>query len=92
MMLLHNFVLPFALGIMTLSMLLCLMRLIAGPSVVDRLLALDTLYLNAVGLLFLLSIYWESIHFFVAALLIAMLGFMSTSALARYFTTGHVID
>lgn len=92
MMLLHSFVLPFALGIMTLSMLLCLIRLIAGPSVVDRLLALDTLYLNSLGLLFLLSIYWHSIHFFVAALLLAMLGFITTSALARYFTTGHVID
>ncbi len=90
-MLLH-YVLPFAIGIITLSMLLCLMRLIKGPSVVDRLLALDTLYINVLCMLFLLSIYWNSSHFFVGALLLAMLGFITTSALARYFTTGHVID
>ena len=45
-------ILPYALGIcmvaITLSMLLCLYRLIIGPSIVDRLLALDTLFLNAI--------------------------------------------
>lgn len=90
--LLWDFVLPFAIVLSTLSMLLGLIRLIKGPSVVDRLLALDTLYLNSLGLLFVLAMLWQSVHFFIAALLIAMLGFMATSALARYFTTGHVID
>lgn len=88
--------LPYALGIgliaITLSMLLCLIRLVIGPSVVDRLLALDTLFLNATCLIVVLSIYWASSNLFEAALLVAMLGFVSTAALARYFTTGHVID
>ncbi len=88
--------LPYALGIgliaITLSMLLCLIRLVIGPSVVDRLLALDTLFLNATCLIVVLGIYWASSNLFEAALLVAMLGFVSTAALARYFTTGHVID
>ena len=88
--------LPYALGIgliaITLSMLLCLIRLVIGPSVVDRLLALDTLFLNATCLIVVLSIYWASSNLFEGALLVAMLGFVSTAALARYFTTGHVID
>ncbi len=89
-------ILSYALGIcitaVTVSMLLCLIRLIIGPSIVDRLLALDTLFLNAICLIVILGIYWASTSLFEGALLVAMLGFVSTAALARYFTTGHVID
>lgn len=89
-------ILPYALAIgliaITISMLLCLIRLIIGPSVIDRLLALDTLFLNATCLVVVLGIYWVSNNMFEGALLVAMLGFVSTAALARYFTTGHVID
>jgi len=89
-------ILPYALGIcliaVTISMLLCLIRLIIGPSIVDRLLALDTLFLNAICLIIILGIYWASTSLFEGALLAAMLGFVSTAALARYFTSGHVID
>ena len=89
-------ILPYALmiclGAIAVSMLLCLIRLITGPSIVDRLLALDTLFLNATCLIVILGIYWSSSFLFEGALLVAMLGFVSTTALARYFTTGHVID
>jgi len=89
-------ILPYALGIcliaVTISMLLCLIRSIIGPSIVDRLLALDTLFLNAICLIIILGIYWASTSLFEGALLVAMLGFVSTAALARYFTSGHVID
>lgn len=89
-------ILPYALGIcmlaITLSMLLCLVRLVLGPSIVDRLLALDTLFLNATCLIVVLGIYWASASVFEGALLVAMLGFVSTAALARYFTSGHVMD
>lgn len=89
-------ILPYALGIcliaITISMFLCLIRLIIGPSVIDRLLALDTLFLNATCLIMVLGVYWASTNVFEGALLVAMLGFVSTAALARYFTTGHVID
>ena len=88
--------LPYVLGIcismITISMLLCLIRLVMGPSIVDRLLALDTLFLNATCLVIILGIYWTSTNMFEGALLVAMLGFVSTAALARYFTTGHVVD
>lgn len=81
-----------AILMISVSMLLCLYRLVIGPSVVDRLLALDTLFLNAVCLIIVLSIYWSTALMFEAALLIAMLGFVSTVALARYFISAHVID
>lgn len=89
-------ILPYALAIaliaVTISMMLCLIRLVMGPSIVDRLLALDTLFLNATCLVVILGIYWASTSLFEGALLVSMLGFVSTVALARYFTTGHVID
>ena len=88
--------LPYVLGIcvmiITISMLLCLIRMVMGPSIVDRLLALDTLFLNTTCLVVILGIYWATTSMFEGALLVAMLGFVSTAALARYFTTGHVID
>ena len=89
-------ILPYALGLcmvaITLSMFMCLYRLIIGPSIVDRLLALDTLFLNATCLVVVLGIYWSTTSLFEGALLVAMLGFVSTAALARYFTSGHVIN
>ena len=88
--------LPYALGIallaVTISMILCLIRLVLGPSMVDRLLALDTLFLNGTCLVVILGVYWATTFMFEGALLVSMLGFVSTAALARYFTTGHVID
>ena len=84
-------VLALCLFAIAISMLLCLYRLI-GPSMVDRLLALDTLFLNATCLVVVLGLFWTSTNLFEGALLVAMLGFVSTAALARYFTTGHVID
>ena len=89
-------ILQYSLGIclvaVSISMFLCLIRLVIGPSIVDRLLALDTLFLNATCLMVILGIYWATTSLFEGALLVAMLGFVSTAALARYFTTGHVVD
>lgn len=86
------YVLHFCVLAIAFSVLCCLIRLVIGPSVIDRLLALDTLFLNATCLIVVLGILWATSALFEAALLVAMLGFVSTAALARYFTTGHVID
>ncbi len=76
----------------TLAVLLCAWRLIRGPETTDRLLALDTLYMNAVALIILLGIRWQTSLLFEAALLVAMLGFASTVALARYISRGDVVE
>ena len=89
-------ILPFALniatGAVTLGMLLCGWRLLRGPDPVDRVLAIDTLYLNTVSLVVLLGIRLQTTLLFEAALIIAMLGFASTVALARYLTRGDVVE
>ncbi len=76
----------------SLAVLLCGWRLIFGPHSVDRVLAIDTLYINAVALIVLLGIRLDTPMLFEAALLVAMLGFASTVAMARYLTRGDVIE
>ena len=76
----------------TVAVALCAWRLLRGPETTDRLLALDTLYMNAVALIVLLGIRWNTALLFEAALLVAMLGFASTVALARYLSRGDVVD
>jgi multicomponent K+:H+ antiporter subunit F len=74
------------------SMLLTLYRLIKGPSVPDRILALDTLYVNVVALLVMFGIQDRTSIYFEAALLIALMGFVGTVALSRYLARGDVMD
>jgi multicomponent K+:H+ antiporter subunit F len=76
----------------TLAVALCAWRLFRGPETTDRILALDTLYMNAVALIVLLGILWNTALLFEAALLVAMLGFASTVALARYLSRGDVVE
>ncbi|MDP2261730.1 MAG: K+/H+ antiporter subunit F [Hydrogenophaga sp.] len=76
----------------TVATFLCAWRLLTGPTVVDRVLALDTLYMNVVALIVLLGIRWNTALLFEGALLVAMLGFVSTVALARYLTRGDVVE
>lgn len=89
-------VLAWALDIATaavaVSCLLCGWRLLKGPAITDRILAIDTLYMNAVALVVLLGLRWQTDVLFEAALIVAMLGFVSTVALARYVTRGDVVE
>jgi len=71
---------------------LCLWRLLRGPEITDRVLALDTLYINAVALAILLGMRLNTALLFEAAVIIAMLGFVSTVALGRYLARGDVIE
>jgi multicomponent K+:H+ antiporter subunit F len=67
-------------------------RVLRGPEPTDRVLAIDTLYINTVALVILLGLRLGSDLLFEAALVIAMLGFVGTVALARYLARGDVIE
>jgi len=84
--------LSIAIVAVTLAVALCAWRLFRGPETTDRILALDTLSMNAVALIVLLGIRWQTALLFEAALLVAMLGFASTVALARYLSRGDVVQ
>lgn len=67
-------------------------RLFAGPTLPDRILALDTMAINTIALLILLGIHQNLTEFFEAALLIAMMGFIGTVALCKYLLRGDIIE
>ena len=74
------------------AMLLCVYRLARGPDILDRVLALDTLVINAIGLIVVVGLWYRSTLYFEAALLIALLGFVSTVALAKRHLQGTLVD
>ncbi len=75
---------------LALAIIFCTLRLLRGPDPVDRVLAFDTLYINTVALLIVLDIHQSTSLFFEAALLIAMIGFVATAALARHLARGNI--
>lgn len=85
-------IIPVALFIIGLAMALNLWRLVIGPYLPDRILALDTMYINAIALLVLFGIHQNSTLYFEAALLIAVMGFVGTVALSKYLLRGDIIE
>jgi multicomponent K+:H+ antiporter subunit F len=81
-----------ALAMLALAMLLCLFRLLRGPSMADRILALDTLYINSLAGLMVAGVRLEDPTFFDAAIVIGMLGFVGTVAFAKYLLRGDIIE
>ena len=85
-----------ALGIAVLvvsaASVLSLIRLLIGPSMPDRILALDTLYVNTIALVVLFGLRQGSMLYFEAALLIAVMGFIGTIALSKYLLRGDIME
>ncbi len=84
--------LPWAAGAFTIALSLAGWRLLRGPTLADRILALDTLYVNSVALLILVGMLFGTVIYFEAALIIAMMGFVSTVALSKYLLRGDIIE
>ncbi|SFP42409.1 K+/H+ antiporter subunit F [Tranquillimonas alkanivorans] len=86
------YALLFAYVCIALSLLLALWRLIKGPNTIDRVLALDTMIINGIGLIVIYGVSTGSKTYFESALIIAMLGFVSTVAYARFILRGNIIE
>lgn len=82
----------FALGALALAMVFATIRIVRGPRAQDRVLGLDTLYVNTMLLFLTLGIRNGTVFFFEAAIIIAMLGFVATVALAKFLMRGEVIE
>jgi multicomponent K+:H+ antiporter subunit F len=67
-------------------------RILRGPRAQDRVVGFDTLYVNAMLLLVTFGIRSGTAVYFEAALLIALLGFVGTVALAKFLLRGEVIE
>lgn len=87
-----SFALAAAFALVGAAAALSFLRLLKGPDAADRILALDTLYINAIALLVLLGIRLASPLYFEAALLIALMGFVGTVALCKFLLRGDIIE
>ena len=87
-----NIALIIAFAVIALAQVLSMVRLVLGPTTGDRILALDTMVINALGLVVLMGISQGVQIYFEVSLLIAMLGFVSTVALARFVLRGDIIE
>jgi multicomponent K+:H+ antiporter subunit F len=77
---------------LSVSMALCLYRLLVGPDIVDRLLALDTISTNLLAFLVVLSIRLNTELYLESVLVLAVLAFVGTVALAKYLVRGRIIE
>lgn len=84
--------LSIAFSLVGLAVIFAFWRLLVGPSSADRVLALDTLYVNTIALLVLFGIHLGNNIYFEAALLIALMGFVGTVALCKYLLRGDIIE
>jgi multicomponent K+:H+ antiporter subunit F len=84
--------LAYAMGCFGIGLLLTLARMIRAPTVADRILALDTMVVNAIALIVLYGIYSGNGINFDVAMLFAMTGFVATVAFCKYLLRGSVIE
>ncbi|MCK0744432.1 K+/H+ antiporter subunit F [Chromohalobacter nigrandesensis] len=87
-----DFALKVSVVLFAIAVILNLYRVAVGPSLPDRILALDTMYVNSIALIVLFGIWLGHRTYFEAALLIAMLGFVSTVAVCKYLLRGDIIE
>jgi multicomponent K+:H+ antiporter subunit F len=85
-------VLPFAIGAFALAILLSTWRLLRGPDMPDRILALDTLYINSLALLVLAGLQYGTNLYFEVALVMSMLGFIGTVVLSKFLSRGDIAE
>jgi multicomponent K+:H+ antiporter subunit F len=82
----------YALACMLVAMALCAIRLLVGPSANDRVLALDTLWMCGMLLAVVLGVRFGTQVYFEVAILIALVGFVSTVAMAKFLMRGEIIE
>ena len=82
----------FATGCFALGLLMNLWRLVQGPGVGDRVLALDTMVINTIALLVLYGVWNGTAVYFEVSLIVAMVGFISTVAFARFVLRNNIIE
>jgi multicomponent K+:H+ antiporter subunit F len=84
--------LDFAFFCIAVAVLLNLYRLLRGPTRSDRILALDTMVINAIAFIVLFGIHEATTHYFESALLLAMVGFVGTVAYCKFLLRGDIIE
>ncbi len=84
--------LVFSMACYGVALLIVLWRIAVGPDAADRILALDTMVINVIALIVIYGIWQGTSMYFEAAMLIAMVGFVSTVAYCRFILRGDIIE
>ncbi len=87
-----HYALMFGFAVVSIALLMNLWRLAIGPTVTDRILAVDTMVINSIAMIILYGISANTAVYFEAALLLAMFSFISTVACCRFLLRGDVIE
>lgn len=87
-----EYALAFGFMAVSLALLMNLWRAAVGPTVMDRVLAVDTMVINTIALIILYGIQESTTLYFESALLMAMFSFISTVAYCRFLLRGDVIE
>jgi len=87
-----TYALYFAFACFGAALLMNLWKIITGTGIGDRVLALDTMVINSIALLILYGLTLGTEIYFEAVMIIAMLGFVSTVAYARFLLRGNIIE
>jgi len=67
-------------------------QLLRGPTPQDRILALDTMYINGMLVILVLGVQYQAGLYFDIAVLISIFGFVSSTAMAKFLLRGEVIE
>ena len=84
--------LMFALGCLTFAIAFAFVRLLIGPRAQDRVLAFDCLYVNIMLVILALGLVYRSSSYFEPALLIALFGFVGSTAMSKFLLRGEIIE
>lgn len=87
-----DFIVQITMGFIGVAMVGTLWRLVKGPTIVDRVIAMDKLFVYSIGLILCLGMADHTPFYYEAALLIATLGFISTTAMCKYLLRGDIIE
>lgn len=85
-------ILLISLFIISLATLGCMYRLLKGPSMADRIVALDSIGINLLAMVAVLCMLQKTQAYLETILLIGILSFIGTTAFARYIERGVVIE
>ena len=81
-----------ALVLMAVAVAMCLVRILAGPSLPDRVIAFDAAGIGAMGIMVILAVKYDEELFLDLALVFAVLAFVGTVSIAKFLLRGKIID
>lgn len=81
-------ILDIAIGMMLLGVVLASLRLILGPTIADRIVALDSLTIISISMIVMIALFSHRVIYLDVAMVYAVISFAGVVAAARYIEGG----